>query len=169
MLTQFLFFIFRPFGLGSFTEEDEGADVAPAQRPPPPPPFVDTSSQRNDNNAQLPGPAPSQKAAGEILEEYIAGCDFDPGPNAPDRLPFEEGQVVVILKKPNANWWLGRLGDAEGWVPASFMDPIDDAAGNLETAAPTEEEDPVAKALAAVQNADKTLHRLNSRAGMASQ
>ena len=94
-------------------------------------------------------------------EEFIAGCDFEPAPDATDRLAFEEGQVIVIIKKPNDNWWLGRLGDKEGWVPASFMDPVDEYDGETND---YDDSDVVAQAMAAVENANVTLQRLDSRA-----
>eukprot|EP00043_Microstomoeca_roanoka_P001107 m.30916 g.30916 ORF g.30916 m.30916 type:complete len:847 (-) comp10653_c0_seq1:292-2832(-) len=98
--------------------------------------------------------------AEEMPEQYLAGCDFQPDPSAVDRLPFEEGDVILILKKPNPNWWLGRLGNKEGWVPASYMDPMDQDPGMNQGV--SDDDDIVAKALAAVHNADATLQRLDS-------
>ncbi|EGD83512.1 hypothetical protein PTSG_04120 [Salpingoeca rosetta] len=131
-------------------EQEEPAAEDPSQQQP-----------QQPQEAVRPALTPQTAVDAEDMgEEYLAGCDFTPGPEAVDRLAFEEGQIILILKKPNENWWLGRLGDKEGWVPASFMDPLD-----ADPMLDAMDEDPaIAQAMAAVQNADAALQRLGSRA-----
>ncbi|KAL2911873.1 Osteoclast-stimulating factor 1 [Polyrhizophydium stewartii] len=41
-------------------------------------------------------------------------------PQRPDELAFEEGDVLFVLSKDDANWWKCRSGDKEGFVPSNY-------------------------------------------------
>ncbi|KAJ3100884.1 Osteoclast-stimulating factor 1 [Phlyctochytrium planicorne] len=63
----------------------------------------------------------------------------------PDELSFDEGSVLYVLNKDDANWWKCRCEDKEGLVPANYVgdntaqieNPLHEAAkrGNIAFAA----------------------------------
>uniref|UniRef100_A0A2P2I1U9 Osteoclast-stimulating factor 1 n=1 Tax=Hirondellea gigas TaxID=1518452 RepID=A0A2P2I1U9_9CRUS len=82
-----------------------------------------------------PPPPPIRKGqvvALEALHNYKAQRD--------NELTIEEGDMLFILDQTNADWWLARIDDKEGFVPSSYLSqtitrvPIIDGArrGNLE-------------------------------------
>lgn len=42
----------------------------------------------------------------------------------PTDLAFHGGDRVEILEAPDDGWWRGKLGDREGWFPATYLDPV---------------------------------------------
>lgn len=125
------------------------------------------------------GPAatgPKPAASAPVGEQWLAGCDYDS--TSPDKLPFEEGDVITVILKDSGGWWLARLGDREGWVPSDYLDPLPDqeipetvvhpvesgydAVESVTGVDPHSPEALIAEALAAVSNADQTLQRIAS-------
>lgn len=53
-----------------------------------------------------------------------AKYDFPSRPNEileDNELPFKEGDIIQLLKSEDENWWAGRIGDREGYFPASYV------------------------------------------------
>uniref|UniRef100_A0A672JCF2 SH3 and PX domain-containing protein 2A n=1 Tax=Salarias fasciatus TaxID=181472 RepID=A0A672JCF2_SALFA len=55
-------------------------------------------------------------------------------------LTFPAGVEVEVLEKQESGWWYVRWGDAEGWAPTYFLEPVrqqDDTAGSESDGTPT--------------------------------
>ncbi|XP_038056964.1 sorbin and SH3 domain-containing protein 1 homolog [Patiria miniata] len=51
---------------------------------------------------------------------------YDYKPIQPDELGFKANDVIVLLKRIDADWLRGRCGDAEGLLPAAFLKIVKD-------------------------------------------
>uniref|UniRef100_A0A4W5NPG0 SH3 and PX domain-containing protein 2A n=1 Tax=Hucho hucho TaxID=62062 RepID=A0A4W5NPG0_9TELE len=55
-------------------------------------------------------------------------------------MSFPPGVEVEVLEKQESGWWYVRLGDAEGWAPTYYLEPVrqlDDKAGSESDGTPT--------------------------------
>ena len=58
-----------------------------------------------------------------VLERYIAVADYEPQKKT--ECSLRAGQMVEIIDKNQNGWWFVSLDDFhEGWVPATFLDPL---------------------------------------------
>ena len=46
---------------------------------------------------------------------------FDYTARRPNELSIHRGSQVTILNKRDPQWWLCRVGDREGYIPASYV------------------------------------------------
>ncbi|CAM9148097.1 unnamed protein product, partial [Phaeothamnion confervicola] len=61
---------------------------------------------------------------------YYAAADDVPGDKGRGLLRIKRGALVAIYKADDTNWWLGKVGDDVGWVPAAAVAQLDlNAAG----------------------------------------
>ncbi|KAI8926292.1 SH3 domain-containing protein [Entophlyctis helioformis] len=83
-------------------------------------------------------PPPSRPGKKDI---QVVRALYSYTPQNPDELAFEEGDVLYVVSKDDANWWKCRSGDREGMVPSNYLgensaqidNPLHEAAkrGNL--------------------------------------
>lgn len=55
----------------------------------------------------------------ELNETYLTIDEFDS--TIPDGLSFLKCETVHVIRKSNAGWWYGRIGNKRGWVPESYL------------------------------------------------
>ncbi|XP_041802794.1 SH3 and PX domain-containing protein 2A isoform X4 [Chelmon rostratus] len=75
----------------------------------------------------------------------LEGCNLyrttDPYEKAQEsELSFPAGVEVEVVEKQESGWWYVRWGDAEGWAPTYYLEPIrqqDDMAGSESDGTPT--------------------------------
>ena len=46
---------------------------------------------------------------------------FDYAARRPNELSINRGSQVTVLNKRDAQWWLCKAGDREGYIPASYV------------------------------------------------
>lgn len=72
---------------------------------------------------QPPLPAGVQEKLG-ILHGGVAYGVFAYEAHNPDELSFQEGDMVLVLRKGDdaeRHWWWARLGDREGYLPRNLL------------------------------------------------
>ena len=58
-----------------------------------------------------------------LLERYVAIADYNK--QKKNECSLHEGQMVEVIDKNQNGWWFVSLDDFhEGWVPATFLDPL---------------------------------------------
>lgn len=127
--------------------------AASKSKPKPPRPASSSSSSKNKPHRPS-GPAtksikktkeeaaPTQVSS--VRETYIepsAIALYDYEPSAMDDLSFNAGDEIVLVKKIDDEWYVGRLGDQEGMFPVKFVEIIEDLPQTT-----TQESKPVAAA-----------------------
>ena len=84
-------------------------------------------TDRNANDVQEARGPPSQQAAIAKLY-YWAEYAFDASSAA--ELNLDEGQLVVVIQKQdltgNDEWWLVECNGHKGYVPSSYLTPVED-------------------------------------------
>ncbi|VTJ56531.1 Hypothetical predicted protein [Marmota monax] len=75
------------------------------------------------NAADITGPI--------ILQTYRAIADH--GKNSASEMAVATGDIVEVVEKSESGWWFCQMKAKRGWVPASFLEPLD---------SPDEAEDP---------------------------
>ncbi|XP_047389798.1 neutrophil cytosol factor 1 [Sciurus carolinensis] len=75
------------------------------------------------NAADITGPI--------ILQSYRAIADY--GKSSASEMAVATGDVVEVVEKSESGWWFCQMKAKRGWVPASFLEPLD---------SPDEAEDP---------------------------
>lgn len=69
------------------------------------------------------GSAPAMSAAEENMEYVRTLYDF-PGNDAED-LPFKKGEILVIVEKPEEQWWSARNKDGRiGMIPVPYVEKL---------------------------------------------
>ncbi|XP_015733846.1 crk-like protein [Coturnix japonica] len=69
------------------------------------------------------GSAPTMSAAEENVEYVRTLYDF-PGNDAED-LPFKKGEILVIVEKPEEQWWSARNKDGRiGMIPVPYVEKL---------------------------------------------
>lgn len=69
------------------------------------------------------GSAPAMSAAEENVEYVRTLYDF-PGNDAED-LPFKKGEILVIVEKPEEQWWSARNKDGRiGMIPVPYVEKL---------------------------------------------
>lgn len=68
----------------------------------------------------MSAPPPPKPRAG-IKQVEVVKALFPYSAQNPDELSFEEGSVLFVLSKTNADWWKCRCEDKEGLVPANYL------------------------------------------------
>ena len=76
-----------------------------------------------------PGQSPEEAAAGagngaeessgekfSAIYTYVAQYE--------DELSFEEGDVITVLSKDEADWWKGELNGKSGVFPSNYVEPF---------------------------------------------
>ncbi|XP_037363945.1 neutrophil cytosol factor 1 [Talpa occidentalis] len=66
-----------------------------------------------------------------ILQTYRAIADY--GKNSGSEMALATGDVVDVVEKSQSGWWFCQMKTKRGWVPASYLEPLD---------SPDEAEDP---------------------------
>ncbi|XP_065780865.1 neutrophil cytosol factor 1 isoform X1 [Muntiacus reevesi] len=75
------------------------------------------------NTADITGPI--------ILQTYRAIADYEKGSSS--QMALATGDVVDVVEKNESGWWFCQMKTKRGWVPASYLEPLD---------SPDEAEDP---------------------------
>lgn len=75
------------------------------------------------NAADITGPI--------ILQTYRAVADYEKGSRT--EMTLATGDVVDVVEKSESGWWFCQMKTKRGWVPASYLEPLD---------SPDEVEDP---------------------------
>lgn len=69
------------------------------------------------------GSAPAMSSAEENVEYVRTLYDF-PGNDAED-LPFKKGEILVIVEKPEEQWWSARNKDGRiGMIPVPYVEKL---------------------------------------------
>ncbi|XP_040490911.1 neutrophil cytosol factor 1 isoform X3 [Ursus maritimus] len=66
-----------------------------------------------------------------ILQTYRAIADFEKSSGS--QMALATGDVVEVVEKSESGWWFCQMKTKRGWVPASYLEPLD---------SPDEAEDP---------------------------
>uniref|UniRef100_G1TXJ4 SH3 domain-containing protein n=1 Tax=Oryctolagus cuniculus TaxID=9986 RepID=G1TXJ4_RABIT len=66
-----------------------------------------------------------------ILQTYRAIANYEK--HSPSEMAMATGDVVDVVEKNESGWWFCQMKTKRGWVPASFLEPLD---------SPDEPEDP---------------------------
>ncbi|KAI5764094.1 NCF1 [Gulo gulo luscus] len=66
-----------------------------------------------------------------ILQTYRAIADFEK--TSGSQMALATGDVVDVVEKSESGWWFCQMKTKRGWVPASYLEPLD---------SPDESEDP---------------------------
>lgn len=118
--------------------DSEGPENASkAKQKPPRPASSSFSSKKKPHRPSGPTAQPSKKAKEEtaptqvssVCETYIepsAIALYDYEPTAIDDLAFNAGDEIVLVKKIDSDWYIGRLGDQQGMFPVKFVEIIED-------------------------------------------
>ncbi|KAJ1343146.1 hypothetical protein BSLG_002172 [Batrachochytrium salamandrivorans] len=95
--------------------------------------FPGSENVRSTTTYTVSGPGKKDVPVVQALFSYI--------PQQPDELAFQEGDILYVLDRTDANWWKCRAGDKEGMVPSNYFgenttqidNPLHEAAkrGNL--------------------------------------
>ena len=51
---------------------------------------------------------------------------YDFSTSDPDHLPFQEGEILEIVKKEESGWWAALRDNRIGWVPSAFVRQLSD-------------------------------------------
>jgi len=62
----------------------------------------------------VPQPAAVARPTAKALYNYAGATQ--------DELSFNEGDIIVILKKDPVGWWEGELKGRRGWIPANYVE-----------------------------------------------
>ncbi|XP_062035846.1 neutrophil cytosol factor 1 [Lepus europaeus] len=81
------------------------------------------SENAKSNVADITGPI--------ILQTYRAIANYEK--RSPSEMAMATGDVVDVVEKNESGWWFCQMKTKRGWVPASFLEPLD---------SPDEPEDP---------------------------
>ncbi|XP_013387298.1 SH3 domain-containing protein 19 [Lingula anatina] len=114
----------------------------PSANPPPRPAVAAPSKHSPPKSTKLTGakpktagtseppPLPTRPGPGHPLFHYvvegphgIAAYDYDS--SQPDELSFKSGDVIVLLRRVDADWLFGRNGVKEGMFPQGFVDIVE--------------------------------------------
>jgi len=58
----------------------------------------------------------------KVLEQAIALFDYQSQQS--DELGFLKGNLINVLSKEHADWWMGELNGQTGIFPANFVGPL---------------------------------------------
>ncbi|BFZ01506.1 hypothetical protein BsWGS_04545 [Bradybaena similaris] len=56
---------------------------------------------------------------------YVTADDFTD--TVGDGLSFKKGEKVEVSEKTSTGWWLVKIGQNEGWVPAAYLEPCSES------------------------------------------
>lgn len=77
--------------------------------------FVESREQARGNASEISGPI--------ILDTYRVIDDFTK--TSKNELNLHTGDLVEIVEKNQNGWWFCQFEDKHGWVPASYLEPLD--------------------------------------------
>lgn len=108
-----------------------------AKSKPPRPVSTSLSSKDKPHRPSEPTTKPKEKVkekaastqVSSVRETYIvpsAIALYDYEPTALDDLGFSAGDEIVLVKRVDNDWYIGRLGEQEGMFPVKFVEIIED-------------------------------------------
>lgn len=68
--------------------------------------------------------APSNVSS--VIGDFFVFCLHDYEPTSTDQLGFRKGDILAILRTEDNGWWAATQGDAVGWIPSGYVEPISD-------------------------------------------
>ncbi|KAG5844448.1 neutrophil cytosol factor 1 isoform X1 [Anguilla anguilla] len=77
--------------------------------------FVMSKDRARDNKTEITGPI--------ILETYRVIADYKQ--SSKYELSLEVGALVDIVEKTTNGWWFCQCDSRRGWVPASYLEPLE--------------------------------------------
>ncbi|XP_077992434.1 SH3 and PX domain-containing protein 2A-like isoform X2 [Glandiceps talaboti] len=86
-------------------------DVNPSDTP-----NQDASKIRKDSEVMISDPVQ--------LQNYVAIADYKKQKR--NELNLQGGDIVEVIEKNHTGWWFVSLEDEQGWVPATFLQMVDD-------------------------------------------
>ncbi|XP_012405639.1 neutrophil cytosol factor 1 [Sarcophilus harrisii] len=91
-----------------------------------------------------------------ILQTYRAIADYEKNSNT--EMMLKSGELVDVVEKGQSGWWFCQTKEKRGWLPASFLEPID-SPDESEEQEPNYEGEPYVtiKAYTAVEEDEMTL------------
>ncbi len=70
--------------------------------------------------------SPSSSASPVPIEDmYLAR--FDLVPETESELKLIAGEKVIVIERSDNGWWHGVIGDNHGWVPKTFLQPLNES------------------------------------------
>lgn len=69
--------------------------------------------------------APSNVSS--VIGDFFVFCLHDYEPLDTDQLGFQKGDILAILRTEENGWWAATQGDAVGWIPSGYVEPISDS------------------------------------------
>jgi hypothetical protein len=79
------------------------------------PPKKLKKEKKNDSASEISDPI--------LLEQFTAIADYQKQKNA--ECSLKAGQIVEVIDKNENGWWFVHMDDLnEGWVPATYLEPI---------------------------------------------
>ncbi|KIO22395.1 hypothetical protein M407DRAFT_28115 [Tulasnella calospora MUT 4182] len=69
--------------------------------------------------------APSNVSS--VIGDFFVFCLHDYEPLDTDQLGFQKGDILAILRTEENGWWAATQGDAVGWIPSAYVEPISDS------------------------------------------
>lgn len=100
-----------------------------------------------DLNPPKEEPVAKKKSGGDgtcadqfFLDQYVAVTNYEKQEST--EISLYQGQVVEVIEKNESGWWFVSTADEQGWVPATCLEPQDEAQDDLSivSAKPGEEE-----------------------------
>ncbi|GAB5582823.1 neutrophil cytosol factor 1 isoform X1 [Prionailurus iriomotensis] len=85
--------------------------------------YLVPKDSKNNSVTDITGPI--------ILQTYRAIADFEKSSGS--QMALATGDVVDVVEKSETGWWFCQMKTKRGWVPASYLEPLD---------SPDEAEDP---------------------------
>ena len=58
-----------------------------------------------------------------VLDQYRARAAYKKKNRG--EVDLREGQIVDVAEKNPNGWWFVNVDDAQGWVPATYLEPLD--------------------------------------------
>jgi len=77
------------------------------------------SSVDNTINARLPDPSSTTNLRIPTDRQLIAKYDCEAEKN--DELTFRKDDKLELIRKESAEWWVAKLGNKQGLVPANYF------------------------------------------------
>ncbi len=91
------------------------------------PPCSNESLPIVGESSQSPSPGPESPIP--IEDVYIA--KYDLVPELDTELQFNAGDRVAIIERADNGWWHGVIGDRHGWLPETFVRPLEEVDDTL--------------------------------------
>ena len=105
------------------------------------PPHSNESLPIVNETASLPStqsPSPGPESPIPTEDVYIA--KYDLVPELDTELQLNAGDRVAIIERADNGWWHGVIGDRHGWIPETFVRPLEEVDDTLKNGSDEEQD-----------------------------